>query len=482
MVERKNGGSETGKGTTPAQRRRLIAAYQRGGNMTAAMQEVGIRSPRTAYLWWHRFQQQGEAGLIPRSRARKTQKTVPDEIAAQVCALRRGNPDWGRRRIARELATRHGASIVSPSGVEEVLRRAGLWVAADRPAPESAPAPIGAGRRVAIPDLDDLISRALEGIDLSLQCRSREAVAMLDGKVWSRLEGDRHAWFALLDDPAVGDLFLRSRVQLGHSLMSVGQWRRAWLHLEETIGWLGRGTGDCDESTWQGPPLGVSLRRDDAWVECYQYLGIVLRDRDPALARSRVATVLAGIRSTSTGRLVPTNAELAAGNLERDLAKLLMRAGGVADGEVEAHLRVSRTSLEETGDHAMLAATDMAWADLHAARAAAVRGDDRPAWRHALDAMEAAVGRALVAIERLDSPLLQTDFFVDATRLSLAHGIPIDETRLRKAAAQTLTNGYGGQARQLLDLPGVDRFLPEEEFARLEILVADRPAPGIARR
>ncbi len=48
--------------------------------MTLAMREAGIRSPRTAYLWWHRFCEAGEAALQPRSHARNTQKRLSDPI------------------------------------------------------------------------------------------------------------------------------------------------------------------------------------------------------------------------------------------------------------------------------------------------------------------------------------------------------------------------------------------------------------------
>ena len=36
------------------QKRALITAFQRSGNMTQAMRVAGIRNRRTAYLWWRR--------------------------------------------------------------------------------------------------------------------------------------------------------------------------------------------------------------------------------------------------------------------------------------------------------------------------------------------------------------------------------------------------------------------------------------------
>jgi hypothetical protein len=65
---------------TLQQKQTLIAVYQQTGNMTLAMSEAGIRSPRTAYLWWHRFCEAGEAALQPRSHARRTQNRLSESI------------------------------------------------------------------------------------------------------------------------------------------------------------------------------------------------------------------------------------------------------------------------------------------------------------------------------------------------------------------------------------------------------------------
>src|SRR5947209_15177408 len=85
---------------TLQQKKTLIAVYQQTGNITLAMREAGVRSPRTAYLWWRRFCETGEDGLQPHSHARNTQKRLPDSIVDQICQLRRQEPQWGRRQIA----------------------------------------------------------------------------------------------------------------------------------------------------------------------------------------------------------------------------------------------------------------------------------------------------------------------------------------------------------------------------------------------
>ena len=77
---------------TLQQKRILIDVYQDTGNMTLAMRKANIRSPRTAYLWWHRFCEAGEAALQPRSHARNTQKRLSDPIVEQICQLRLQQP------------------------------------------------------------------------------------------------------------------------------------------------------------------------------------------------------------------------------------------------------------------------------------------------------------------------------------------------------------------------------------------------------
>jgi hypothetical protein len=54
-------------------------------------------------------------------------------VAAPVIALRQEQPDWGKKRLAEELAKANGwVPLVSPGTVKRILRDAGLW-------PEPAP-------------------------------------------------------------------------------------------------------------------------------------------------------------------------------------------------------------------------------------------------------------------------------------------------------------------------------------------------------
>jgi hypothetical protein len=53
---------------------------------------------------------------------------MPDSVAQQVIALRQAHPDWGKQRIADELAKANGwVPLLSPTTVKRILRDAGLW-------------------------------------------------------------------------------------------------------------------------------------------------------------------------------------------------------------------------------------------------------------------------------------------------------------------------------------------------------------------
>lgn len=185
------------------QKQTLIAVYQRTGNMSQAMRESGIQSPRTAYLWWHRFCEAGEAGLQERSHARQTQKRLPDEVVEQICQLRRQEPSWGRRQIANALTQRYGRTVASPASVEAVLRRNDLWeqttqqlVAPAAPHPPGVPFWLG-GRL----DYGRLLELVQLGIRLSVHSEARAATQILYQQVWRPLEGDSTLWNRLSQFP-----------------------------------------------------------------------------------------------------------------------------------------------------------------------------------------------------------------------------------------------------------------------------------------
>jgi transposase-like protein len=453
---------------TDEQRQRLIAAYLRTGNMTAAMREAGIKSPRTAYLWWHRYTEGGAAALQPRSHARKTQQRVFDAIVEHICHLRRQEPHWGRRRIAIALTQFYGRQVASPGSVEAVLRRAGLWEDATQPAAAPEPPVIPLWRRGAI-DYDRLLETVQRGIRLDVQSEAQAAARVLYQEVWRPLEDDPALWSRLLTTPQVGSWLLRSRLQLGHSLMNSGNWPLAAHYLRETIDWmLDHPIGPRQRAWEDGEPRWASLRRDDVWIECYQYLGIVLREEDLPTASAYMQTALPSIQRLYRP-VVPGDGSML-GNLERDLAKLQLRQRRLPEEEVRQHLRHAQRSAERSGSPGMLAATYMAWARLSHRLAQEAGEQEQGTRRQQREQMEQAIERALQLVEQEDSPILRTNFFVDAAQLFHAQGMPIDGERVQWAAHYCLTYGYGNQAQELLAIPGIHAWLSEEIRRKLASL------------
>jgi hypothetical protein len=114
--------------TTPSQRRLLFETWQATGDVAEACR-VAHMGRRTFYYWKPRFLAEGYPGLERfASRApRQPHRTAP-AVAERVVALRREQPDWGKQRLAEELAKANGwVPLVSPNTVKRILREAGLW-------------------------------------------------------------------------------------------------------------------------------------------------------------------------------------------------------------------------------------------------------------------------------------------------------------------------------------------------------------------
>jgi hypothetical protein len=85
------------------------------------------------YYWKTRFDKYGYAGLEDfESRIAHKLNYKSAAIEQRVTEMRRQNPDWGKARIAQEMAKANNwVPLVSPNTVRRMLRTAGLW-------PESA--------------------------------------------------------------------------------------------------------------------------------------------------------------------------------------------------------------------------------------------------------------------------------------------------------------------------------------------------------
>ncbi len=113
---------------TAQQRKLLFETWEATGSVTQASQRAHLS--RTTFYWWKpRFDQQGYAGLLePHKTVRKHQQRVAQPIADQILQLRTDHPEWGKKRIANELAKAHQwVPVVSPNSVRRILQEAGLW-------------------------------------------------------------------------------------------------------------------------------------------------------------------------------------------------------------------------------------------------------------------------------------------------------------------------------------------------------------------
>lgn len=117
------------------QRVALLADWWRGEwTMTELATRYGV-SRKTAYKWVDRYDADGAAGLVERSRAPRTPgRAMAPEVRDAILALRRAHPHWGPRKLAALLRER-APQLPCPaaSTIGELLRREGLSTPRRRP-------------------------------------------------------------------------------------------------------------------------------------------------------------------------------------------------------------------------------------------------------------------------------------------------------------------------------------------------------------
>ena len=118
--------------TTAQQRQLLFEVWEETGDRDEACRRAHV-SVGTFYVWKPRFEAGGyEALKMLQSRAPKVHYQTPPEIEADVVAMRQEHSDWGKRRIADELAKGNNwVPLVSPNTVKRILKDAGLWPQAE---------------------------------------------------------------------------------------------------------------------------------------------------------------------------------------------------------------------------------------------------------------------------------------------------------------------------------------------------------------
>jgi transposase len=120
--------------TTPQQRKMLFEIWEASGNVAAACRKAHV-GRGTFYYWKPRFEAQGYAGLEKYQNKGPAKGSVgtPAEVCQKVVEMRRLHPEWGKQRIADEMAKANNwVPIVSPNTVRRILAETGLWKPAEK--------------------------------------------------------------------------------------------------------------------------------------------------------------------------------------------------------------------------------------------------------------------------------------------------------------------------------------------------------------
>jgi transposase len=115
--------------TTPQQRKLLFETWEQSSNVSAACRKAHV-GRATFYYWKSRFVENGYAGLETYEKAGVPKGTgrVAAEVQSKVAELHRAHADWGKRRLADEMAKANNwVPLISPNSVRRILFEAGMW-------------------------------------------------------------------------------------------------------------------------------------------------------------------------------------------------------------------------------------------------------------------------------------------------------------------------------------------------------------------
>ena len=106
----------------------MINTYLKTHNITRSCKIAGV-SINTFRLWYARYLQDGFEGIKKhRSHINKKLGKIEEKYKKEVIMLKKNNPGWGRRTIASVVSLKNGGKkVISPSGVQIVLKKANLW-------------------------------------------------------------------------------------------------------------------------------------------------------------------------------------------------------------------------------------------------------------------------------------------------------------------------------------------------------------------
>lgn len=114
--------------TTAQQRKLLFEIWEETGNISEACRKAHV-GRGTFYYWQARFEEKGYEGLEEfEDHTPNNPKRIEEKVERAVIEMKQEHQDWGKQRIAHELAKKNNwVAVVSPNTVKRVLEEAGLW-------------------------------------------------------------------------------------------------------------------------------------------------------------------------------------------------------------------------------------------------------------------------------------------------------------------------------------------------------------------
>lgn len=97
-------------------------------NISKSCRKAGVVI-NTFRRWYPRYIKDGLEGIKkPKSHVNKHLGRINEKYKNGIIELKKKHPQWGRRTIAFIICNENNnKKIISPSGVQKILERAGLW-------------------------------------------------------------------------------------------------------------------------------------------------------------------------------------------------------------------------------------------------------------------------------------------------------------------------------------------------------------------
>ena len=114
--------------TTFLQRKSMIETYLETHNINQSCRKSRV-AINTFRRWYSRYLESGLEGIKKaKCHTNKHLGRISKKYKDRITELKKKHPHWGRRTIASIIRDENnGKKIISPSGVQKILEKAGLW-------------------------------------------------------------------------------------------------------------------------------------------------------------------------------------------------------------------------------------------------------------------------------------------------------------------------------------------------------------------